>query len=68
MKILAKIMMGAGFCIMLTGMAGMDSESVIVPIVMAFVGIGIVAFGGYLESYYEWCEERREHGRNNRGK
>jgi len=60
MKILIRSFMSIGFLIMLVGAGAMDSESVIVPLLMTFLGVGMVAFGGYIDSYYEWYEERRE--------
>ena len=60
MKHLIRIFMGTGFVTMLIGMGAMDSESIIVPICVTCLGIGMFAFGGYLDSYYEWCEKRRK--------
>ena len=51
--------MGIGFVAMLLGMGAMDSASVIVPICITALGIGMMAFGGYLDSYYEWYMERQ---------
>lgn len=60
MKLLIRGFMAIGFLLILLGAGGMDSESVVVPMLMAFLGTGMVAFGGYIDSYYEWYEERRE--------
>lgn len=54
--------MAIGFCVMLLGMASMDSESLIVPYCMTFFGVGMLAFGGYVDSWYAWSEERRKDG------
>lgn len=58
MKHLIRIFMGTGFVTMLIGMGAMDSTSLIVPICTMILGIGMFAFGGYLDSYYEWRETR----------
>jgi hypothetical protein len=60
MKYLIRSFMGIGFVAMLLGLGAMDSTSVIVPVCITALGIGMLAFGGYIESYYEWYEERRE--------
>lgn len=59
MKYLIKGFMGVGFTTMLFGMGAMDSPSLIVPALIMALGLGMFAFGGYLDSYYEWYEERR---------
>lgn len=59
MKYLIRAFMAIGFCITLTGMGAMDSESIVVPLCMTILGAGMLAFGGYLESYYEWYEGRK---------
>lgn len=59
MKHFIRGFMGTGFVAMLLGMGAMDSASVIVPICITALGIGMMAFGGYLESYYEWYTERQ---------
>lgn len=59
MKHFIRGFMGTGFVAMLLGMGAMDSASVIVPICITALGIGMLAFGGYLDSYYEWYEERK---------
>ena len=60
MKHLIRIFMGTGFVTMLIGMGAMDSTSLIVPICIMGLGIGMFAFGGYLDSYFEWYTERGE--------
>jgi len=60
MKFLIRAFMSIGFIAVLCGGGAMDSDSLIVPIMVVALGIGMVAFGGYLDSYYEWYEERRE--------
>ncbi len=60
MKILIRVIMLIGFLLILVGAGGMDSESVIIPLLMTALGVGMFAFGGYLDSYYEWYEERRD--------
>ena len=60
MKYLIRAFMGIGFIATLIGIGAMDSESIIVPICVTCLGIGMLAFGGYIDSYYEWYEERRE--------
>jgi len=60
MKYLIRSFMGIGFVAMLFGAGAMDSNSIIAPILITILGIGMFALGGYLDSYYEWCEERRK--------
>ena len=60
MKYLIRGFMAVGLVVMLMGMGGFDSDTVIVPFLMMMLGIGMVAFGGYIDSYYEWCEKRRK--------
>ena len=50
--------MGIGFVAMLIGMGAMDSASLVVPACIMVLGIGMLAFGGYLDSYYEWYKGR----------
>ena len=59
MKWFIRAFMAIGFSVMLIGMGAMDSESVIVPLCMTFLGIGMMAFGGYVDDWYAWHEERR---------
>lgn len=59
MKYLIRTFMSIGFIAVLCGGSAMDSDSLIVPIMVIALGVGMVAFGGYMDSYYEWCEERR---------
>lgn len=59
MKYLIRGFMGIGFVATLMGMGAMDSASVVVPICITALGIGMLAFGGYLDSYYEWYSERK---------
>lgn len=60
MKYFIKAFMGTGFVATLIGMSAMDSNTIIAPILITILGIGMFAFGGYIDSYYEWYEERRE--------
>ena len=45
LKITAKIMEGVGFMSMMLGGSGMDNDSILLPLIMAFGGIGIMAAG-----------------------
>lgn len=45
LKITAKIMEGVGFMSMMLGGAGMDNDSILLPLIMAFGGIGIMVAG-----------------------
>lgn len=60
MKYLIRAFMGIGFVAMLFGAGAMDSSSIIAPIMITILGIGMFALGGYLDSYYEWYTERGE--------
>lgn len=60
MKHFIRGFMGIGFIAMLLGMGAMDSASVLVPICVMSLGIGMLAFGGYLDSYYEWYRGEKE--------
>lgn len=68
MKWFIRGFMAIGLCAMLLGMGAMDSESLLVPYCLTFLGIGMMAFGGYVDSWYAWSEERRKHGSNNKGR
>ena len=59
MKYLIKGFMGIGFAIMFIGLGCMDSASIVIPAFLLFLGLGMFAFGGYMDSYYEWYEERK---------
>lgn len=52
MKKVFKVVMGIGFFMLLCGAGGMDSESVIVPLIMAFSGLAIFVTGAYMEEAY----------------
>lgn len=52
MKKVFKAIMGFGFFVLLCGAGGMDSESVIVPLIMAFSGLAIFVTGAYMEDLY----------------
>ena len=60
MKYLIRTFMGIGFVAMLFGAGAMDSNSIIAPLMITILGIGMFALGGYLDSYFEWYTERRE--------
>jgi len=60
MRRFIRIFMAIGFCAMLLGMGAMDSENITVPLCMTFLGLGMTAFGGYVDSWYAWDEERRK--------
>ena len=49
MKYFIRGFMGTGFVTMLLGMGSMDSASVILPICLIFLGLGMFALGGYLD-------------------
>ena len=66
MKWFIRGFMVIGFSTMLLGMGSMDSESIIVPLCMTFLGIGMMAFSGYVDSWYAWSEGRRRNGKSNR--
>ena len=59
LRYLIRVFMSAGAIAVLLGGSAMDSNSVIVPICVICLGLGMVAFGGYIDSYFEWYEERR---------
>ena len=52
MKILAKVMMGAGIVAVLLGGGGMDSQSLLVPIMMIILGVGLIYTGNKIDE--EW--------------
>lgn len=52
MKGLFKAMQAIGITLVLVGGAGMDSASIVVPVIMAFGGLGIMAAGRGLEDAY----------------
>ena len=54
MRTLTTIMKSAGILLFFTGGAGMDSQSVIVPAIMAFAGIGIAYLGQMISEAYSW--------------
>ena len=41
MRYIIKFLSGVGFMMMLIGMGAMDSESKVVPMIMAFAGVGV---------------------------
>ena len=45
MKILTKILISIGFILIMVGGAGMDNPSILIPVIMAFGGLGIMAAG-----------------------
>lgn len=52
MKILAKVMMGAGIVAVLLGGGGMDSQSLLAPIMMIILGVGLIYTGNKIDE--EW--------------
>ena len=56
MQKLATVFGGIGFISLLLGMAGMDSENVIIPIVMIIVGLMLIM--GYSKFYDEFYTEK----------
>ena len=52
MKILTKILISIGFILVMVGGAGMDSPSILLPVIMAFGGLGIMAAGRGLEDAF----------------
>ena len=52
MKILAKVMMGAGIVAMLLGGGGMDSQSLLAPIMMIILGVGLIYTGNKIDEDY----------------
>jgi hypothetical protein len=52
MKILAKVMMGAGIVAVLLGGGGMDSQSLVAPIMMIILGVGLIYTGNKIDE--EW--------------
>lgn len=44
------ILTNVGFCLLLIGGAGMDSESILVPMVMALAGIVVMRIGVKLDA------------------
>ena len=53
MKILTRGLIGVGFILMMLGGAGMDSASLVVPMIMAFSGVGMLVAGGSIEELYD---------------
>lgn len=49
MKILGRTMMSVGFLAFLIGMSGMDSPSLVVPIIIGFGGLVLFLAGGKIE-------------------
>ena len=60
MKYLIRGFMAAGIIAVMCGGSALDSASVIAPIMVICLGVGMVAIGAYFDSYYEWYEERRK--------
>lgn len=56
MNKLFNVIGGIGFISLLLGMAGMDSESVIIPIAMIMVGLALVSV--YSKFYDEFYTEK----------
>jgi hypothetical protein len=52
MKILAKVMMGAGIVAVLLGGGGMDSQSLLAPIMMIILGVGLIYTGNKIDEDY----------------
>lgn len=51
MKIILKLMQGIGVMAMMIGGGAMDSESLIIPCILAFGGIGVAYLGWRIEEY-----------------
>lgn len=49
MKILAKVMMGVGVVAVLFGGGGMDSQSLVAPIMMIILGVGLIYTGNRID-------------------
>lgn len=49
MKILGKVMMGVGVVAVLFGGGGMDSQSLLVPIMMVILGIALIYTGNKID-------------------
>lgn len=56
MEKLAAVFGGIGVTLLFIGMAGMDSENVIIPIVMIIVGLALIM--GYSKFYDEFYTEK----------
>ena len=52
MKILAKVMMGVGVFVVLFGGGGMDSQSIVAPILMILLGVGLIYAGNKIDEDY----------------
>lgn len=59
MKTFFSITKGIGFIALMLGMGAMDSDSIIVPILIMLFGIGLFAFSAYIEDWFIWDEGRR---------
>ena len=52
MKILAKGIMGAGVVAVLFGGGGMDSQSLVAPLMMIILGVGLIYIGNRIDEDY----------------
>ncbi len=52
MKIFAKVTMAVGVVAVLLGGGGMDSQSLITPILMIFLGMGLIYIGSKIDGDY----------------
>lgn len=52
MKKISRTIFAVGFFMLLIGAGAMDSESVVVPMVMTFSGLAIAVTGAYMEDAY----------------
>lgn len=52
MKKLFRVIYAVGFLMLIIGAGAMDSESVVVPMVMTFSGVAITVTGAYMEEAY----------------
>lgn len=52
MKLISKALEAIGMTSMLVGGCSMDSPSIIIPMIMAFVGVGVMLTGMYLDEAY----------------
>ena len=52
MKVLSKVLEGIGFASLMVGGAAMDSVSMVFPITLAMVGLGILFLGWHIDEEY----------------
>lgn len=66
MKILCRICQIIGFMFFTLGISAGDSQSLIIPLIMALTGIALIAFWGYVEDWLKWDQQRERGNRNDR--